>query len=386
MTDRHPLPNRREFLRRTTLLAAALTGARPAVAVAAPAEELITRVADPANLEFPFATLDSFLTPTESFYVRNHYDVPKLDARSYRLEVKGLVRRPLTLSLDDLRKLSATTRPLTLECAGNGRAMLNPKQKGVQWELGAVSTAEWSGVPLAAVLEMAGVAEEAVEVILDGADRGDPKKEIQPPPPVSFSRSLPLNKALRPEVMLAWAMNGKPLTVAHGYPLRAVVGGWYGMASVKWLTRVIVTREPYRGFDQTIDYAVWGRDEHGLDRLTPVAETDVKASIARPAAGETVPTGKLYRVHGAAWAGESEVSKVEVSADNGRSWAEATLLGKPVPWCWRLWEWRWERPAAGAVLMARATDRRGRVQPLQHDPRRRNYMISFVRPTSVLVQ
>jgi DMSO/TMAO reductase YedYZ molybdopterin-dependent catalytic subunit len=165
--------------------------------------------------------------------------------------------------------------------------------------------------------------------------------------------------------------------------LRAVVGGWYGMASVKWLTRILVTKTPYRGFDQTIDYAIWTQDEHGLDQLTPLGEAEVKASIARPYVGETVPAGKGYRVHGAAWAGESEVTKVSVSVDGGKTWAAATLKGKSVPFCWRMWEYEW-KPAAGmAVLMARATDKRGRVQSLKHDPARRNYAISFVQPTAV---
>jgi DMSO/TMAO reductase YedYZ molybdopterin-dependent catalytic subunit len=387
MTETETLTGRRGFLRRAALAAVPLLGGpRLLSAAEEPARKLITRQRAPVNLEFPFATLDGFLTPAELFYVRCHYDQPTLDARTYRLEVLGAVKKPLRLTLDELRKLKTVTRPLTLECAGNGRSFLRPKTKGVQWELGAVSTAEWSGVPLSAVLDKAGVAPGAVEVILEGADQGDPKKEIQPPGLVSFSRSMPLDKALKPEVILAWEMAGKPLTVAHGYPLRAVVGGWYGMASVKWLRRVIVTTRPFAGFDQTIDYAIWTKGDDGLSSLTALTETDVKASIARPASGETVPAGKEYRVHGAAWAGESEVAKVEVSSDGGKNWSAATLLGKAVPFCWRLWEYRWKPAAGQVVLMARATDRRGRVQPLAHDPGRRNYMISFVLPTPVVVK
>src|SRR5262249_42767564 len=161
--------------------------------------------------------------------------------------------------------------------------------------------------------------------------KGDPKKEIQPTHPISFSRSLPLDKAKRPEVLLAWAMNGEALTAEHGAPLRAVVAGWYGMASVKWLKRLIITTRPFTRFDQTIDYAIWQKGDDGLDRLVPITEMQVKALIARPRAGEVVAAGKEYRVHGAAWAGESEVSKVEVSADGGKTWAAAKLLGKAVP-------------------------------------------------------
>ena len=190
---------------------------------------------------------------------------------------------------------------------------------------------------------------------------------------------------MRPEVLLAYTMNGAALPDPHGFPVRAVVGGWYGMASVKWLSRVVVTDRPFRGYEQTASYAVWERRD-GLPSLTPLTEMDVKASIARPEAGEVVPAGAVYRIHGAAWAGESEVSKVEVSTDGGRTWAAGTLLGDPVPFAWRLWEYRWTAPAEGtAVLLARATDNRGRVQPLEHDPDRLNYMISHVRPTEVRV-
>lgn len=346
----------------------------------------ITLSKEPLNLEMPFASVDRLITPTALHYVRNHYPIPKLDAASYRLEVSGAVGKRLSLSLAELKKLKAATRTVTLECAGNGRSFIRPAQKGVQWGLGGVSTAEWTGVPLASVLEMAGLRKEAVEVILDGADKGDPKKEIQPATPISFSRSLSVAKAKRPEVLLAWAMNGEPLRPEHGYPLRAIVAGWYGMASVKWLRRIIAVTRPFNGFDQTIDYGVWVRGEDGLDRLEPITEMQVKASVARPSEGEVVAVGKAYRVHGAAWAGESAVAKVEVSADGGKTWAAAKLLGQEVPFAWRLWEWAWV-PAKGETgLRARATDRRGRAQPLKHDANRRSYMANFVRATGVVVK
>jgi DMSO/TMAO reductase YedYZ molybdopterin-dependent catalytic subunit len=378
--------DRRAFLRLAGLAVPLLGGARlhgdePA------AGKRIVRQADPLNLEFPFASLGGFRTPTELHYVRCHYARPKIDLKSWRLVVTGAVKRELRLSLDDLQKLKSVTRPVTLECAGNGRGFLEPKAKGVQWQLGAVSTAEWTGVALAAVLERAGVEPGAVEVILDGTDKGDPKKEIQPPGLVSFARSLPVAKAQAPETLLAWGMNGAELSEDHGRPLRAVVPGWYGMASVKWLSRLVVVKTPFWGFDQTVDYAIWTRGEDGLPRLTPITETAPKASIARPAAGEALPAGKEYRVHGAAWAGESEVAAVEVSTDGGKTWSAAKLLGEPVPFCWRLWEHRWTPAAAGsAVLLARAKDKRRRTQPAKHDPGRRNYMISFVRPTPVTVR
>ena len=385
--ERRPGVGRRDFLAGA---AAALPLAWAVRAAAdGPREEreggLIVRQRGPDNFEFPFATLDGFRTPVEKFYVRNHFAAPRLDARGWKLKVEGAVGRPLTLGYDDLLALPSKTLPVTLECAGNGRSYLSPKTPGVQWALGAVGTAEWTGVPLAAVLDRAGVRAGAADVILEGADRGVPKNEPRPAGPLSFARGLPLAKALKSEVLLAYKMNGVPLPPAHGFPVRAVVGGWYGMASVKWLRRVVVTDRPFLGYDQSVDYAVWDRSS-GLPSLTPITEIQVKASIARPTAGESIPAGADYRVRGAAWAGESEVARVEVSADGGKTWDAATLLGEPVPLAWRLWEFTWKAPAAGRHrLLARATDRRGRTQPADRDPDRRNYMINHLVPTEVEV-
>jgi DMSO/TMAO reductase YedYZ molybdopterin-dependent catalytic subunit len=225
----------------------------------------------------------------------------------------------------------------------------------------------------------------AVEVILEGADSGVPGGEPRPPGPVRFARSLPLAKARRPEVLLAHKMNGADLPRSHGFPVRAVVGGWYGMASVKWLTRVVVTDRPFLGYFQTSDYAAWEKID-GVPTLAPLAGIAVKSGIARPAAGETVPAGKDYAVRGFAWAGEADVAKVEVSTDGGKTWAGAKLLERPVPFCWRMWEHTWASPATGKhKLMARATDTRGLSQPLTRDPGRRNYMISHVVPVEVTV-
>jgi DMSO/TMAO reductase YedYZ molybdopterin-dependent catalytic subunit len=347
---------------------------------------LIPRETNPDNLEFPFATLKDIVTPNDLFYVRNHFTAPNVDAKTFRLKVGGAVQKPLELSLDQLQDMPSKTLTATLECAGNGRAFLNPKTKGVQWELGAVSTAEWTGVPLAVVLEKAGVKKGAVDVVLEGADTGEPKNDAKPAGALHFTRGLPLEKATRPEVLLAYKMNGESLPRNHGAPLRAVVGGWYGVASIKWLSRVLVTDGPFLGFEQSMDYSVWERRD-GIPSLVPLTEMQVKASIARPAPGDVLTAREDYRVHGAAWTGESEVSKVEVSTDGGGTWQEAKLLGKAVPFVWRLWEYAWKPAKAGKhTLMARATDKRGRVQPMERDPDRRNYAINHVLPVEVQVR
>src|ERR1700722_9560111 len=200
---------------------------------------LIIREKEPENLEFPFSALSSFQTPTEQFFVRSHFPVPPMDVTAWRLSVEGLVQRPLELSYEELRSMPSQSVTMALECAGNSRIFLSPKVTGLQWELGAVGNAEWTGVPLSEVLKRAGVKTGAMEAVLEGADTGEIKKEPVSPGKISYARSLTLEKAMSPEVILAYQMNGEDLTPAHGFPVRAVVPGHYGRASVKWLNRIL---------------------------------------------------------------------------------------------------------------------------------------------------
>jgi DMSO/TMAO reductase YedYZ molybdopterin-dependent catalytic subunit len=392
--------DRRGFLRGATALPLVLAAAGIPTALARASEGdartrgagrpsgLITRQTDPENLEFPFSTLEDFLTPTEQFYARTHFEVPELEASTWRLTVEGPVERPLELGYDELRRMPSRTVTALLECSGNGRVFLKPPQVGIRWELGAVGNAEWTGVPLADILERAGVKPGAVEVILEGADKGEFREPLpRTPGVIPYARSLPLGRARRPEVLLAYRMNGEDLPPGHGHPVRAIVPGWYGMASVKWLRRIIVADRPFHGYFQTFQYTIWER-RHGLPSLVPVTELEVKAQIARPAPHEVVPKDSTYRVHGAAWTGESEVAKVEVSTDGGRTWAEAKLTGDSTRFAWRFWGHDWQTPARAGrrLLMARATDGRGRVQPMGRDNDRRDAMISHVLPIEVEVR
>lgn len=322
--------DRRGFLRGALALPwiDAATRGQPSARAAAAADRsadrplpagMIARQKDPDNLEFPFSTLDTFLTPNSRFFVRTHFEVPGLDVGRWRLRVEGTVERPLELSYDELREMPSRTVTALLECAGNGRVFLKPPQVGLRWELGGVGTAEWTGVPLSAVLDRAGVKPDAVEVVLQGADRGQFREpEPKTPGVIPYARALPLEKARRPEVLLAYRMNGEDLPPAHGFPVRAVVSGWYGMASAKWLERILVVDRPFQGFFQTFTYTTWER-RHELPSLVPVTEIQVKSEIARPAPGEVVPRDAPYRVHGAAWAGASDVARVEFSADGGQT-------------------------------------------------------------------
>jgi DMSO/TMAO reductase YedYZ molybdopterin-dependent catalytic subunit len=346
----------------------------------------IVRGETPLNLEMPFEKLESFLTPTESFYVRTHFPIPSIDEDAWWLRVEGDVENSFAINYEELLELESVTIPVTLECAGNNRSFLEPKVKGVQWGLGAVGTAEWTGVPLSILLDRAHAKTDGRQVVLEGADGGMLEDPKSPPGELKFARSIPVEKA-RADVLLAYKMNGRELPPEHGFPLRAIVPGWYAMASVKWLQRIVVTEQPFTGYYQTLDYAYWERQK-AIAELTPLTEMQVKAQIAEPAEGDIVPAHSSVRVHGAAWTSNGEITKVELSTDGGATWTEAKLLGESEPNAWRLWELDWQTPTAPGrqTLIARATDSLGRTQPVQRDRDRGTYMINHLLPIEVEIR
>jgi DMSO/TMAO reductase YedYZ molybdopterin-dependent catalytic subunit len=348
---------------------------------------LIIRQKEPRNLEAPFDRIDSYLTPTELFYIRSHFPTPKLDRASYQLRIDGAVRHPFTLSYEELRNMRSETRVATLECAGNGRVFLVPQVQGAQWELGAVSNAEWTGVPLRALLERAELAEDVCEIALEGADRGTPKEEPLPPGPISYVWSVPLAKAMQSEVLIAYAMNGRDLSRDHGFPIRAIVPGHYGMASVKWLTRIEAVREPFRGYWQTTDYAYWA-SKGGEPVRRALGEMKLKSQIARPRVYETLPANRIYTICGAAWAGETDVIGIAVSTDGGQTWAEADFVDPVRRHAWRHWRFDWLTPkkAGEYTLLARAKDANGVLQPTEHDQNYGVYVINHSLPIEVFVE
>jgi DMSO/TMAO reductase YedYZ molybdopterin-dependent catalytic subunit len=222
---------------------------------------LVVRQKAPLNLEFQFAFLSDWLTPCDQFFVRSHFSAPELNEAEWRLGIEGAVQAPLQLSLEELKAMPSRTLVAVMECAGNGRVFYEPAKEGLQWQSGAVGNASWTGVRLSDVLTKAGVRDDAVEVVLIGADRGvvDAGKKTASPGPIAFARSLPLRKAMSDEVLLAYAMNDEPLPIHHGFPLRAVVGGWYGMAWIKWITEIRVVERPFLGYWQARDYFRWDR-------------------------------------------------------------------------------------------------------------------------------
>jgi DMSO/TMAO reductase YedYZ molybdopterin-dependent catalytic subunit len=320
---------------------------------------LVVHRTRPLNCETSIpALIGGVVMPNARFYVRNHFQTPRLDPASWHLEVSGLVGRPLRLSLRDLHNMRSETLVATLECAGNGRSAFDPPAEGEQWQLGAVSTAEWTGVPLAEILDRAGPTPEAVEIVFRGADRGDVGEAADP---IRFERSLPVTDAGHSGSLLAYAMNGEPLPLEHGYPMRLIVPGWYAVASVKWLTEIEAIGSPFTGYFQAKRY-VYETRRNGAVAREPVRLQQVRSVITQPSAGQEVAAGDLV-VRGVAWSGAAPIDKVEVSIGTG-PWQNARLIGQRHRHSWQWWELLTRIDSPGqTTLRARATDLAGRTQP-----------------------
>jgi DMSO/TMAO reductase YedYZ molybdopterin-dependent catalytic subunit len=313
---------------------------------------------DDRNAETPLEELAGTAVAPESFYVRSHFPTPTISHDTWRLRVDGAARRPLSLSLEDLRKHSSRTIPVTLECAGNGRRRMNPVPKGTAWDLGAVSTATFTGTSLAGILEDVVPDPEAVEVSFVGADRETGESD-------AFERSLPIDVARHEDTLVVWAMNDRPLAPEHGFPVRLIVPGWYGMASVKWLERIHVRAEPFAGYFQATKYVY--DDGEG-----PVSRMRVRALFAGPGDGSRVSSGNV-RVHGSAWSGHGDIVRVAVSADGGVTWRDAMLGRREGPYAATPWFAHVSLAAGTHELCARATDAAGHEQPMEPISNRLGY-------------
>jgi sulfane dehydrogenase subunit SoxC len=313
------------------------------------------------NHGMPLEALRYDLTPVGLHYLLIHFDIPPADEATWTLELGGAVARPLTLTMAELRRRPQVTVPVTLECAGNGRARLDPRPVSQPWLEEAVGTAEWTGTPLAPLLEEAGVGDDAVEVVFGGADRG-----VQGGLEHDYERSLAVAEAMRPEVLLAWEVNGRPLPPQHGHPLRLVVPGWYGMTSVKWLRRITAVTEPFGGYQQTGSYLLHASED---DPGTPVTRIQPRSLLLPPGIPEFesrvrfLPPGR-HLLTGRAWSGLAPVASVEVSTDGGDRWAPAELGPQASPWAWAGWSFAWEATPGSYELCSRATDTAGNTQPL----------------------
>lgn len=313
------------------------------------------------NSGLPLEALRYDLTPAGLHYLLIHFDIPYVaSAASWTVKVGGRVKVPLEISMAEIRQLPQKTVRVTLECAGNGRARLNPRWQSQPWEHGAVGTAEWTGTPLHYLLDRAGLTPDAVEIAFFGADRGfDAGIEHD------YGRSLAVDVAMSDDVLLAHTMNGEPLLPQHGFPLRLVVPGWYGMASVKWLNRIEVLDRPFDGYQQVGTYVY---RQYSGDPGTPVTHIRVKSLMVPPGIPDWFTRRRLVdrgpvELFGRAWSGGGvPVAKVEVGVDG--EWQEATLEPITGRYAWRGWRFTWDAQPGEHELACRATDEAGNVQPL----------------------
>jgi sulfane dehydrogenase subunit SoxC len=314
------------------------------------------------NHSLPLEALQYPITPIGLHYLLIHFDIPRVDPSEWRLVIGGHVRRPFTLTLDEVKRRPAVTRAVTLECAGNGRANLSPRPLSQPWLFEAVGNAEWTGTPLRPLLEAAGPLDGAVEAVFTGLDRG-----VQGGIEQQYERSLTMAEASREEVFLAYAINGQPLPPQHGFPLRLVVPGWYGMTHVKWLRSITVVTRAFRGYQQEPAYHVTSTwDELG----EPVTRMLPRSLMVPPGIPHFLPRTRQLDLgscilEGRAWSGRGRVVRVEVSSDGGRSWADAELGGDGGDFGWQSWRYAWQVDNAGEYeLCCRATDAAKNVQPL----------------------
>lgn len=328
---------------------------------------IVTR--DPLNAEARLDRQEGLITPARRHYVRSHFSFP---ARPSAIAIGGAVATPRSIGVAALRSFPARSAVVTLECAGNGRAFLDPPAPGEQWRLGAVSTATWTGVTLRALLEHSGLSDRAVEILFQGADAGEPAGLGRR---IAFERSLPVERAVADDVIVAYAMNGEPIPEEHGAPVRLVVPTWYGMASVKWLAEIVALEEPFRGFYQADRYVT---GDQPLRTIRP------RAIITAPL--DAVRAGTSVTVRGYAWSGQATVARVELSVDGGASWRDAALGPGSSVAAWREWTVEWTPRPGEHALVARATDGSGDTQPLTQRRNALGYENNAAQPVTVLAR
>ena len=335
------------------------------------------------NHSMPLEALGYAITPVGLHYLLIHFDIPAVDLADWALTIGGRVRNPVRISLDELKARPSTTIAVTLECAGNGRARLLPRPLSQPWLNEAVGTAEWTGTPLGPLLRDAGLLDQSGDVVFTGLDRG-----VQGDIEQNYERSLPLAECMRDEVLLAYAINGQPLPPQHGFPIRLIVPGWYGMAHVKWLRGITVLGISFSGYQQATAYHV----RHSMDDAgEPVTRMLPRALMVPPGIPDFMSRIRFLApsrqvLSGRAWSGHAPVTKVEVSVDGGLVWAAADL-GDPVSdFAWRPWRYVWDATKPGDYeLSVRATDGAGNVQPGAQNWNREGVQNNSVQQVRVVV-
>jgi DMSO/TMAO reductase YedYZ molybdopterin-dependent catalytic subunit len=342
---------------------------------------MIARSSRPADLEMPLDGFHEWITPVDRFFIRCHTYFPeRANLSDWRLKIDGVVNQPLTLTMDDLKKLPRVELVGVLECAGNGRSFYQPRLAGTQWAFGSVGNGRWAGVRFRDVLQKAGLKESAKEILLDGSD--SPLGTMP-----KFQRTLTVQKALDPDTLLAYEMNGQPLPDEHGFPLRVIASGWAGDSWVKWLRNIEVLDHEFEGFWMKTAYR---HPAHHVEpgaavdasELVPVTDLNIKSVIATPS--NWVKPGRV-RVSGTAWSNGSPVTKVDVSVDGGNIWKPAKLGKDQSRYAWRLWELDWQAPTGKHTLIARATNAAGQTQPLREEWNPSGYLWNVAQPVEVEV-
>jgi DMSO/TMAO reductase YedYZ molybdopterin-dependent catalytic subunit len=334
------------------------------------------------NHGMPLEAMRHDITPIGLHYLLIHYDIPHVDPASWSLDIGGAVERPARYSLADLQSRPVVTRAVTMECAGNGRAQLVPRALSQPWLLEAVATGEWTGTPLWPLLEEAHPRPDVVDVVFTGLDRG-----VEGGVEQQYERSLTVEQARDEDALVVWALNGAPLPPQHGFPLRLVVPGWYGMTSVKWLDRITASSEPFTGYQQSRAYRYRADPE---DAGEPITRMQVRSLMIPPGIPDFftrqrhLPPGPVT-LEGRAWSGNGAVSRVEVSVDGGEHWAMAKLEEPTAPHLWQRWWLSWDAPPGTHDLVCRAGDAAGYRQPLEHRWNVGGYAVNTVQRITVMV-
>ncbi|MBI1897145.1 MAG: molybdopterin-dependent oxidoreductase [Acidobacteria bacterium] len=362
-----------------TFSAAALRGQSGPPAT--PKRNMIVRSSRPEDYEMPLEGFEEWITPIERFYVRSHHYTPKVELSEWKLSISGEVAQPLTLTMADIKRFPRVELVGVMECAGNGRGLFEPPVPGVQWTYGSIGNARWAGVRLSDVLRKAGIRGAPLEVLCDGAD-------VPVGTMPEFQRSIPFRKAMHPDTLLAYEMNGQTLPVSHGFPLRVIVPGWAGDSWTKWLARTEVRKEPFQGFFMQTAYRHPGKPvPPGMavdpKLMKPVQNLGVKSVLAAPLDDAVLPKAPL-RIAGAAWSGETPLASVQVSVDRGRTWHPGILGREQARYGWRLFHYNWTpRDTGHYVIMARAFDTLGRTQPFVQEWNPSGYLNNTVHQVAV---
>ena len=335
------------------------------------------------NKGMPLEGLRYPITPTGMHYLLIHYDIPAVNLSEWRLKIGGVVSKSVSLTLEEIKKRPAQTMVVTMECAGNGRALFAPRRISQPWLLEAIGTAEWTGTPLRGVLEEAGLRHDTAEILFTGLDRGVEGGQVQ-----SYQRSLSVSEATREEVLLVYEMNGEPLQPQHGYPLRLLVPGWYGMTSVKWLDRIEALAEPFEGYQMVKAYRYLQSVDTPGESVTLIR---ARALMTPPGIPDFMTRTRLVQtgpvtLTGRAWAGRLSISSVEVSVDGGSTWREAQLSEAISPYAWRAWTFHWEARPGAHTLCVRATDSEGNRQPIDQQWNVGGYGNNGVQRVNVIVE